>query len=326
VPRKSPFDGASTRAPSGPGRPGARGGAVTTTVAALGLKTEFQTEFDLEDGLDLEDRLDLEDEPELDFDDAPSPRSDLTPSYLDAKPPHRTKPQSRLTRTRRPKRNSRLRRWVAVPVLALLVVAGLALTSVIVGLVRAEMNAASGAAAASSPLVVPAPAMAGGLPRRYLPVGDPATQQLMAEFIRRFTTVVGSYAGRPGALYREPGAIDMANEQGWVMYLGHNSAASLGSPNVTIGRLMAALTATSAPEISWPAAPGPRGGSAQCALTLLGTTTVTLCAWATEHTIGALMSPTAETKRNELAVLMRVMRLDLQPGPSSRHVPGHAFQ
>lgn len=322
MPRKSPFDSASTRAPGGPGRPGTRGGAVTATVAALGLRTEFQTELDLEDGLDLGD------EPELDFDDAPSPHLDLTPpsSYLDAKPPHRTKPRSRLTRTRRPKRDSRPRRWVAVPVLALLVVAGLALTSVIVGLVRAEMNAASGAAAASSPLVVPAPAVAGGLPRRYLPVREPATLQLIAEFIRRFTTVAGSYTGRPAALYREPGAIDIANEQGWVMYLGHNSAASLGTPNVTIGRVMAALTATSAPETSWPTAPGPRGGSAQCALTLLGTTTVTLCAWATEHTIGALMSPTAETKRNELAVLMRVMRLDLQPGPSSRHVPGHAFQ
>lgn len=245
-------------------------------------------------------------------------------SYLDAKPPHRTTP--RLRRADRPRRNCRLRRWVAVTVLALLVVVGLTLTSVIVGLVRAELNAASGATAASSPLVVPAPAMAGGLPRRYLPVRDPQARQLIAEFIRRFTTVAGSDTGSPAALYREPGTIDMANQLGWVMYLGHNSAANLGTPNDTIGRVMAALTATSVPETSWPAAPGLRGGSAQCALTLFGTTTVTLCAWATGHTMGALMSPTADTKRNELAVLMPLMRLDLQPGPSSRHVPGHAFQ
>lgn len=303
MPRKSPLSGASSRG---------SGGTATATMAALGLETDFETELEL-DG---------------EFATPPS-------SYLDAKPPHRTRPRSpltrtrhplRLTRTRHPERGRRLRRWVAIPVLALLVVAGLALTSVIVGLVRAGMNAASGATAASSPLVVPAPALAGGLPRRYLPVRDPATLQLVAEFTRRFTTVAGSYTGRPAALYREPGAIDMANEQGWVMYLGRNSAAGLGTPNVTIGQVMAALTATSAPETSWPTAPGPRGGSAQCALTLFGATTVTLCAWATEHTIGALMSPTAETKRNELAVLMRVMRLDLQPGPSSRHVPGHAFE
>jgi hypothetical protein len=263
--------------------------------------------------------LDLETELELDGEFATPPSS-----YLDAEPPHRTRP--RLTRTDRPKRISRLRRWVAVPLLALLVVAGLALTSVIAGLVRVGMNAASGASAASSPLVVPAPAVAGGLPRRYLPVRDLSAQQLIGEFIRRFSSVAGSYTGPPAALYREPGTIDMANEQGWVMYLGHNSVASLGTPNVTIGRVMAALTATSAPETSWPTAPGPRGGSTRCAVTLFGTTTVTLCAWATEHTIGALMSPTADTRGNELAVLMPVMRLDLQPGPSSRHVPGHAFE
>lgn len=263
-------------------------------VAALGLKTELDGEF-----------------------------ATLPSSYLDAKPPHRTR-RRRLRRADRPQRNSGPRRWVAVPVLVLLIVVGLALTSVIVGLVRAGMNAASGAATASSPLVVPAPAMAGGLPRRFLPVRDPEARQLIAEFIRRFATVAGGDTGSPAAFYREPGTIDLANQLGWVMYLGHNSAASLGTPDVTIGRVMAALTATAG--ASWPTAPGLRGGSAQCALTLFGTTTVTLCAWATEHTMGALMSPTADTKRNELAVLMPVMRLDLQPGPSSRHVPGHAFQ
>jgi hypothetical protein len=270
-------------------------------VATLGLKTDFDSELDLDD----------------EFAALPS-------SYLDAKPPHRARPP--LSRAESRQRGRRLRRWVPVPVLALLVVAGLVLTSAIVGLVRTGMNAASGASAASSPLVVPAPALAAGLPRRYLPVTDTATQQLIAEFIRRFTAVTGTFTGHPAALYREPGTVNLANQQGWVMYLGHNSAASLGPPDITIGRVIAVLTGTSAPGTSWPTTPGPRGGRAECAVTQFGTTTVTLCAWATAHTIGALMSPTADTRRNELALLMPLMRLDLQPGPSSRHVPGRAFE
>lgn len=291
--RKSPFTAPSPRTSRARNGPGA---IATATVAEL----------------DLDDEL-------------AAPPS----SYLDARPPHRSRPsltrRSR-TRTKRRGRGRRLRRWAAVPVLALLVVAGLVLTSVIVGLVKVEMNAASGASAASSPLVVPAPTLAGGLPQRHLPTRDATTRKLIAEFIRRFTAVTGSYTGQPGALYREPGTVNLANEQGWVMYLGDNSAASLGSPQVTIGRVVAVLTGTSAPATSWPAAPGPRGGRAKCALTLLGTTTVTLCAWATEHTIGALMSPTADTRGKELAVLMSLMRLDLQPGPSSHHVPGRVFE
>ena len=327
--RKSPFTGASLRAehgaslraehgaslraehdyptdePASSGVPGGLGGTATATVAALGLKTDVDSELDLDDAF-------------------AAPLS----SYLDAKPPHRTRRPPSRTESRQ--RGRGLRRWVAVPVLALLVVAGLVVTSVIVGLVRTGMNAATGASAAESPLVVPAPGLAAGLPRHYLPVHDIATQQLIAEFIRRFTAVTGTFTGHPAALYREPGTIDMANQPGWVMYLGHNSAASLGSSEVTIGRVMAVLIGTSGPGTSWPgtswpAAPGLRGGSAACALTQFGATAVTLCAWATAHTIGALMSPTADTRRNELAVLMPLMRLDLQPGPSSRHVPGRAF-
>lgn len=239
-------------------------------------------------------------------------------SYLNAKPPHRT---------RSPRAGGlRRRRLVAVPMLALLVIAGLVLTGVIVRLVKAGMSSASGASAASSPLVVPAPALAGGLPRRYLPMRDLATQQLIAEFIGRFTAVSGTYTGRPAALYREPGTIDLpTGEPGWVMYIGYNSAASLGAPGSTISRVMSDLTGSSAPDSSWRVASGQRGGSSACAIASFGATPVSLCAWATEHTVGALMSPASDTKGNELAALMPLMRLDLQPGASSRHVPGRAF-
>lgn len=289
----SPADARLADSAFGPAPAGATGGTATATATVAALD------------------LDLDPDPELDL-QAPSS------SYLDAKPPHRTR--SPRAGDRRP------RRLVAVPVLALLVIAGLVLTGVIVRLVRAGMSSASGASAASSPLVVPAPALAAGLPRRYSPVRDLATQQLIAQFISRFTAVSGSHTGRPAAIYREPGTIDLpTGEPGWLMYIGYNSAASLGAPDSTIGRVMTDLTGSSAPDSSWRVAPGPRGGSSACAIASFGATPVSLCAWATEHTVGALMSPTSDTKGNELAALMPLMRLDLQPGASSRHVPGHAF-
>jgi len=210
--------------------------------------------------------------------------------------------------------------------LALLSVAGLALTTVIVGLVKVGVTWSSGEAAATIPLAEPAPALAGGLPQRDKPVHNAMTLQLIAKFTSRFAAVSGSGSGQPAAFYRELGSIDFAsNGPGWVMYLGHNSTASLGAPAVTIGRVMAALTGSSAPDSSWPAAPGALGGSARCAITPFGTTIVSLCAWATDHTIGALMSPRADTRGDELAVLMPQMRRDLQPGPASHEGPTWTF-
>lgn len=207
-----------------------------------------------------------------------------------------------------------MRRRVALPLLALLVGASLTLTGAIVGLANLGLSAAASSPSATSPLVVPAPAVAGGLPRHYQPVTDTVTQALITEFIHRFKGITGS-AGHPSALYREPGTIDLATDQpGWVMYLGFNSVKNLGTPSATIDRIMANLIENSAPDSYWVAAPGARGGGARCAIALFGSTTVSLCAWATEHTIGALMSPTADTRGNELAVLMPLMRLDLQRG------------
>jgi len=246
-----------------------------------------------------------------------TPDGDEPTSYLNARPPHRTRP----SRARQSMRGRGLRQRLAVLSLVLLVAAGLALTGVIVRLVGVGISWSSGEAAAASPLAVPAPALAGGLVRRYLPVHNTMTQELIAEFIRRFTAATGSYTGHPAALYREPGTVDLAtNGPGWVMYLGHNSTASLGAPDLTIGRVTDALTGTSAPNSFWRVAPGPRGGSARCAITHFGGTPVALCAWATQYTIGALMSPTTSTRGNELANLMPLMRLDLQPGWASRHI------
>jgi hypothetical protein len=271
------------------------------------VETDFDFEADLE--------ADLAPDPDLDFDGQPPDALPFT-SYLDAEPPSSIRPRRQAPGpgTRRQAGGRRIRRRVALPLLALLVVASLALTGAIVGLANLGLSAATPSPAGTSELAVPAPALAGGLPRHYRPVTDTGTQALISEFARRFTAVTGS-AGRPAALYREPGTIDLATDQpGWVMYLGFNATGSLGAPRATVARVIANLTGDSAPGSSWVAAAGPRGGSARCAIAPFGKITVSLCAWATERTIGALMSPMADTRGNELAnVLMPQMRLDLQP-------------
>jgi hypothetical protein len=199
-----------------------------------------------------------------------------------------------------------------VAAIGLLVVAALVLTAAIVGLAKLGLKSAAASSPASL-LVVPAPGTAGGLPRHVSHVRDKLTNRLAADFIRRFDSIAGSYTDGLDALYREPGIVDLATGQpGWVMYLGYNSPTPLGSPGGTIQSVMTDLIAGSASDTSWVAAPGPRAGSARCAITLFGWTTVSLCAWATERTFGALMSPTADTSGKVLAALMPRMRLALQ--------------
>jgi hypothetical protein len=216
---------------------------------------------------------------------------------------------------RRPAKPRRYSAKVAVPVLLGLAVTAIVLVLAIVGLAGLGFSSAVGTTAAASPLADPAPPEAGGLPRHYELEQNETTISLIQQFTARFAAVSGKYPGHPSALYREPGAIDPATDQpGWVMYVGYNASSDLGSPSATVSRLMASLIETTAPNTSWTADPGERGGSARCAITALGDTTVSICAWATSDTYGALMSPTSDTRGNELATLMPVMRLDLQPG------------
>jgi hypothetical protein len=205
---------------------------------------------------------------------------------------------------------------MAMPVLALLAlaVAGLGLTGTIVAMVKADIRASTAEPSSSGSLLVPAPALADGLPARQQPVTNTGMRKLIAEFSRRFAAVAGGASGQPDALYREPGTIDLAtNEPGWVMYQGRNSATNLGAPGVTTRRVAAGLAGSSGPGSSWPVAQVGVGGSARCSIAHFAGASVSLCVWATDDTIGALMSPTADTRANELARLMAAMRIDLQP-------------
>ncbi len=216
---------------------------------------------------------------------------------------------------RRERPSAKLSPFLAIPLLVVLVAAGIVLVNVSLRLINRGIAQATGAVAAANPLIVPAPPVAGGLPRRYLPEVNPATVALINEFTQRFTAVSGPYHGTPAALYREPGTVDPVSDQpGWIEYLGYNATKPLGSPTATIDKLIASLIQTTAPNTSWHVKPGIRGGSARCAIARYRGTTVSICAWATERSFGALLSPNSDTRGNELATLMPQMRLYLQPG------------
>jgi hypothetical protein len=98
------------------------------------------------------------------------------------------------------------------------------------------------------------------------------------------------------------------------MYLGLDTTGILGRPSGTIVSLMTRLLGPYSLVGSWPVVAGHRGGSANCTVAWLGQTSVSVCGWATDHTMGAVVSPVKDTSVRELATLMIKMRFDLQRG------------
>lgn len=233
-----------------------------------------------------------------------------------------------------PARTRRFPTRLAVPVLAVM-------TAVAVLLAWATIHvAARGLAAGEAagqriggPLVIPAPRHAGGLPRRFGPITDPAARSIVTEFRQRFGAVgaglvadarraAASGNRSPGrditaawtsGLYGEPGRLDpQTYRSSWIMYLGLDATGRLGRPAETVARLMMRVLGPYARVGPWPVAAGHRGGSANCTVAWLGQTSVAVCGWASGHTIGALASPVRDTSVRELAALMVRMRFDLQ--------------
>ena len=200
-----------------------------------------------------------------------------------------------------------------MPVLAGLIVAALALVGAIIGLTTVFIGGGQFGGGGSARR---AGAYAYGLPRLLKTINQPdSTLALIGQFRDRFIAATGSASGQPSGQYREPvRSIWPPTSPVWVMYVGYNSDASLGAPQTTILKLIASLTKNPLPSSSWSIDAGPRGGSARCAVTKITDVSVSIGAWATPNTFGALMSPTADTKSDELAVLTPQMRLDLQPG------------
>jgi hypothetical protein len=204
----------------------------------------------------------------------------------------------------------------------------------------------------AGPLVIPPPLVAGGLPLRFGSRSAARAGPIVAEMRHRFgavaagliadarraaaaaaaqgssaagTSQVGAAAAPNGAaahpvraswasgLYGQPGHIDpVTGRLAWVMYLGLDATAKLGIPSHVVATLMLGILGADAKVVRWRVAAGQRGGRASCTVAWLAHTRVSVCGWASDHTIGTVASPTRDTSVAELATLMIKMRLDLQ--------------
>jgi hypothetical protein len=170
--------------------------------------------------------------------------------------------------------------------------------------------------ASAGPVLALAPPLAGGLPRHYPAERNPGTEIAIAQFRRRFAVVLND-ATTPytAGLYSQPGRVDVITGlPAWVMYFGVNVRTSAGDLPVSLSAMMASLAGPGANDRAWQVNAGSDGGTAQCVVTVIARTQLSICGWATDGTRGALMSPTRDTSVRELAVLMTLMRPDLQPG------------
>ena len=237
--------------------------------------------------------------------------------------------------TATPRKRSLKTRWAAA-LLALMVVAVAVLAWATVSI--AERGIASSQAAArkaAGPLVIPAPKSVAGLPRRFGAIGEPGTGAIVSELRQRFGSAgaglvadarkaaeAGKLPGRPArditaawtsGLYGQPGHLDPSTSRpAWVMYLGLDATADLGAPADSVGRLMMSILGPYAKIGPWRVRAGHRGGAADCTVAWLAQTTVGVCGWASDHTVGAIASPIRDTSVAELATLMVRMRYDLQ--------------
>jgi hypothetical protein len=220
----------------------------------------------------------------------------------------------------------------AVAALIVIIAACVALAWAAVSVVNRGLAAGTpGSSAIAGPLVAPAPRVAGLFPRRYGKVPDPAEQRLIDEFGARFYTIASASAGgtaggssvaralpsavEPSGLYGEPGHIDPGTGRpSWIMYLGLGSSRVLGDPASTMARLMGSVQGPGSQVGYWHVRAGARGGSTACTVAVFDHVPVSVCAWATERTAGAIMSPLRDTTVQELSVIMVTMRYRLQTG------------
>jgi hypothetical protein len=166
-------------------------------------------------------------------------------------------------------------------------------------------------------ILVPAPAAAGGLTRDYSAertVYRVALAQLRSHLKPAPAGTASSYTA---AVYDEPGHTDPATKGPVrLVFLGINAASRVGDPSANLRDFMAGLAAGIAGHgaIARPAQvpAGPGGGSAECARATAGAGKATICAWATNWTIGALTAPSRDASVGKLARIMRRLRPDVE--------------
>jgi hypothetical protein len=266
---------------------------------------------------------------------APSPQAGYPASGSTSPPDSVAFAPGQPAKPKSQRRSSIKTRWAAT-LLALMLLAAAVLVWATISI--AKRGVASSEAAArktAGPLVIPAPKSVAGLPRRFGTIGEPGAAPIVAELRLRFGAIgaglvsdakhaaaAGKLPGRTAAditaawtsgLYGQPGHFDPATSRpAWVMYLGVNANADLGSPADNIGRLMMGILGPYARIGPWRIRAGHRGGAANCTVAWLAKTMVGVCGWASDHTIGAIASPIRATTVSELATLMVRMRYDLQ--------------
>jgi hypothetical protein len=233
------------------------------------------------------------------------------------------------------RRSSIKTRWAAT-LLALMLAAAAVLVWATVSIAKRGIASSEAAARRTAgPLVIPAPKSVAGLPRRFGTVGEPGAAPIVADLRQRFGSIGAALvsdakhsaaAGKlpdrsagditaawTSGLYGQPGHFDPATSRpAWVMYLGLDANANLGSPADNIGRLMMGILGRYARIGPWRVRAGHRGGAANCTVAWLGKTMVGVCGWASDHAIGVIASPIRATTVSELATLMVRMRYDLQ--------------
>lgn len=224
----------------------------------------------------------------------------------------------------------------AITLLAVITAAAVLLAWATISIAERGVAASQAAARrAAGPLVIPAPKLAGGLPRRFGPITEPGTAAIVTQLRQRFgavgyglvsdarkAAVARGEAGAAAAaitaawtsgLYGQPGHLDPAtNRPAWVMYLGLDATAKLGAPADTVSRLMRGILGPYAKIGPGRVNAGHRGGAANCTVAWLAQTVVGVCGWASDHAIGALASPIRDTSVAEMATLMIRMRYELQ--------------
>jgi len=246
----------------------------------------------------------------------------------------------------RPARRAIGARW-AVPLLAAMTAAAVFLGWATISLARTGFAATQAAASrAGGPLVVPAPRAAGNLPRRFGARIDPASASIAAKVHERFAAVgtqlmaaaeradsgaagkaaagsggpagAGQAGGKltaviPSGLYGEPGHLDpVTNRPAWILYDGFDATGRLGQPGTTVTSLMMGILGKWSKVGPWRVPAGHRGGAANCTVAWLASTSVAVCGWATDRTMGVIASPVRDTGVRELATLLLKMRYDLQ--------------
>jgi hypothetical protein len=232
------------------------------------------------------------------------------------------RPAARVRPVRRPIRARR-----AVPLLAVMTAAAVFLGWATVSLARTGLATTEAAARLSGgPLVAPAPRTAGLLPRRFGASIDPASASIAAQVQQRFAAVgarlIAAGAGQagrkvtaitPSGVYGEPGHLDpVTNRSAWILYFGFDATGKLGQPGATVTSLMMGILGRWSKIGPWRVPAGHRGGAANCTVAWLASTSVAVCGWATDRTMGVIASPVRDTGVRELATLLLKMRYDLQ--------------